>query len=90
MIYQSSISSLIIENINNNQFSNIDLGECGKKSESLFPSPLLIVKYDEKDSTKIKSNCIFQVYDNNSNLIDYEKYYSNLKIIITSPVLNNN
>ncbi len=39
MIYQSSISSSIIENINNNnQFSNIDLGECGKKLENLFPS----------------------------------------------------
>jgi hypothetical protein len=91
LVYQSSISSSIIEKINNNnQFSNIDLGECGKKLESLFPSPLLIVKYDEKDSSKIKSNCVFKVYDNNGNLIDYEKYCSNLKIIVTSPVLNTN
>ena len=91
MVYHSSISSSIIEKINNNnQFSNIDLGECGKKLESLFPSPLLIVKYDEKDSSKIKSNCVFKVYDNNGNLIDYEKYCSNLKIIVTSPVLNTN
>ncbi len=61
-----------------------------KKIRKFISINVLIVKYDEKDSTKIKSNCVFQVYDNNGNLIDYEKYYSNLKIIITSPVLNNN
>ena len=89
MVYDSSTSISDLETINSkNQLTNINLNECQTKLESLFPTPFTIIKIDEKDTTSIISKCTYEIYDNNGNKIDIDKYCSGIKISISSPIIN--
>ena len=89
MVYDTSKSNSELAKINsNNHLTNINLYECQTKLEKLFPTPLTIIKIDEKDSTSITSTCTYYVYDNDGNEIDINKYCLGIKISITSPIIN--
>ena len=91
MIYDTSLSDSYITKVNNNNnLSSIDLGECQSKLESLFPTPLIIIKNDEINSSELKSKTSFLIFDSNYNQIDYNYYCSGLKIVISYPIQNTN
>ncbi len=91
MIYDTSLSDSYINKINNNNnLSSINLGECQSKLESLFSTPLIIIKNDEINSSNLKSKTSFLIFDSNYNQIDYNYYCSDLKIVISYPIKNTN
>ena len=91
MLYDTSLSDSYINQINNNNnLSSINLGICQSKLESLFSTPLIIIKKDEINSNNLKSKSSFLIFDSNYNQIDYNYYCSGLNIIISYPITNTN